>query len=163
MFRELIYSFRLRVILVFLAITSGIVLFFWDSFSIEVEDFSGLNNSEYYTEQINKIYNDYNKGVSTELIENYYNCEIVLYTDDNYGAKLNNSSFNDSLLIDFCPNGIFSVGKIRFNLKRDEINSELTKTCKDKFFKRLAVVVLLYFIGGIVCLIIYLVYKKTGR
>ena len=127
--------------------------------------FHNIGNSVSYTRRdmpsynlkMHDIYDDYNSGKSLEEIEKEFGAKIVI-TDTELCEEVINAYANNSLVMDFAPDGEI-IGKIIYDDKLDSFNTE-----KSYFKKRMLVIwsVALIF-GYLLMLLVYLFLIKPVR
>ena len=110
-----------------------------------------------YNLKMHDIYDDYNSGKSLEEIEKEFGAKIVI-TDTELCEEVINAYANNSLVMDFAPDGEI-IGKIIYDDKLDSFNTE-----KSYFKKRMLVIwsVALIF-GYLLMLLVYLFLIKPVR
>lgn len=154
------FTIRFRVILVLLMVTGGVLMAYLDQSTLEALSTSQLNNPASYEEKINLINDSYNKGDMIESIETLYDCEIVLYTDNNYRSRLNHFVFVNGLLVDFIPDGQTSLGRIHFNVDKGEFGDELLEKQKRGYSVCLIVLISAYSLIGLLGVSVYIFNKR---
>ncbi len=159
MFHKLSTRFKLVTFLGFIAVTVGSLFAFIDGWFIHAYNTTELRNPDYYNDLIRKINDAYNSGRDVNSINNEYDCDIVLYTDADYGSKINDYNYKSGLIVEFVPSGRFSIGRVRFELSNKEFNDDLLN--KQKRSVKICIFVLLlgYTIVGVVSFIIYNFYR----
>ncbi len=110
-----------------------------------------------YNLKMHDIYDAYNSGKSLEEIEKEFGAKIVI-TDTELCEEVINAYANDSLVMDFAPDGEI-IGKIIYDDKLDSFNTE-----KSYFKKRMLVIwsVALIF-GYLLMLLVYLFLIRPVR
>ena len=110
-----------------------------------------------YNLKMHDIYDAYNSGKSREEIEKEFGAKIVI-TDTELCEEVINAYANNSLVMDFAPDGEI-IGKIIYDDKLDSFNTE-----KSYFKKRMLVIwsVALIF-GYLLMLLVYLFLIKPVR
>ncbi len=147
-------SNKFILIACFFSVTCGVLLAYYDQSTLEALSTSQLNNPIPYEKKIELINDSYNKGVTIESIETLYDCEIVLFTDNNYRSRLNYFVFVDGLLVNFIPDGQTSLGRIHFNVAKGEFGDELLEKQKRGYVVCLSVLVSGYILLGLIYLFI---------
>ena len=110
-----------------------------------------------YNLKMHDIYDAYNSGKSREEIEKEFGAKIVI-TDTELCEEVINAYANNSLVMDFAPDGEI-IGKIIYDDKLDSFNTE-----KSYFKKRMLIIwsVALIF-GYLLMLLVYLFLIKPVR
>lgn len=110
-----------------------------------------------YNLKMHDIYDAYNSGKSLEEIEKEFGAQIVI-TDTELCEEVINAYANNSLVMDFAPDGEI-IGKIIYDDKLDSFNTE-----KSYFKKRMLVIwSVVLILGYLLMLLVYLFLIKPVR
>ena len=108
----------------------------------------------YYNDQLRKIEKDYLDGVSEELLEQNYKCELV-FSKELVDEEMTELYANSAFVLDFAPNGNY-IGKVAWTPELESFES-----IKSKFFGLSIYMWVLVLIGT--CFFAYYLYSSLVK